>query len=384
MSATARVAGDVDAFVRDAWATRMHLHDGDPKDLATLLTLDDVDHLLADTALRSPQLRVVRDGSVVPARSWTRRASIGGQAITGLVDVRRVLDLVDDGATLVLQGLQRWWPPLTRLLADLERELGHPCQANAYLTPPDAQGFGWHADAHDVFVVQTHGTKHWRVRSGDGPDGPDGPDEGEAVELVPGSCLYLPAGTDHAARALDTTSLHVTIGVPPVTLRHVLQRHVRAVLDDADLDRPLPAGWLSDPDSHAPLAKAGIDRVLQGLAARDPGDLLAVEADRFLTGREPTQRGGLVDRLGGDDLHDDTVLVRRPGHGAVLRPAGDHVRLLIGDREVSIPAWVTPALEEVVSRDRLCARDLADWLTPTSRLVLVRRLVREGLLHVAR
>ena len=30
---------------------------------------------------------------------------------------------------------------LTRLVAELELELGHPCQANAYLTPPGSQGF---------------------------------------------------------------------------------------------------------------------------------------------------------------------------------------------------------------------------------------------------
>ncbi len=388
MQATARVAGDVDAFVRDAWATRMHLHHGDPDDLAALLTVDDVDHLLAETALRTPQLRVIRDGMVLPARSWTRRASIGGQPLTGLVDVRRVLDLVDSGATLVLQGLQRYWPPLTRLLAELEHELGHPCQANAYLTPPVSQGFDWHADAHDVFVVQTHGTKQWGVRTIDHLDrasetSAEASAVGEVeVELVPGSCLYLPAGTDHAARALDTTSLHVTIGVQPLTWRHAVEREVRAVLDHADLDHPLPAGWLADPAGHAPTAKAHLDRVLDGLASRDPVDLLDREADRFRTGRDPAHTGGLADRLLRDALADETVLVRRPGHRAVLRHDGDHVRLLLGDREVRIPAWVTPALEEVVARDRLTPADLAEWLSPDSRLVLLRRLVREGLLRI--
>lgn len=379
------MAGDVDAFVRDAWATRMHLHHGDRDDLAALMTVDDVDHLLTETALRTPQLRLIRDGAVLPARSWTRRAGIGGQPLTGLVDVRRVLELVDGGATLVLQGLQRYWPPVTRLVADLEHELGHPCQANAYLTPPASQGFDWHADAHDVFVVQTHGTKQWRVRTSDhlGREPADDSADGEVeVELVPGSCLYLPAGTDHAARALDTTSLHVTIGVQPLTWRHVVERDVRAVLADTDLDHPLPAGWLADPTGHAPTAKAHLDRVLDGLASRDPVDLLDREADRFRTGRDPTHRGGLADRLLRNGLDDDTLLVRRPGHLAVLRPDGNHVRLLLGDREVRIPAWVTPALEEVVARDRLTPADLAEWLSPDSRLVLLRRLVREGLLRI--
>ncbi|MGO7984355.1 JmjC domain-containing protein, partial [Rhizobium johnstonii] len=67
------------------------------------------------------------------------------------------------GATIVLQGLHRLWPPLidfTRLLID---DLGHPAQVNAYVTPASSQGFDPHYDTHDVFVLQVSGEKHWRV-----------------------------------------------------------------------------------------------------------------------------------------------------------------------------------------------------------------------------
>jgi ribosomal protein L16 Arg81 hydroxylase len=77
------------------------------------------------------------------------------------VDGRKVLGLFADGATVVLQGLHRYWPPLTELVRGLELALGHPCQANAYLTPPGSQGFAVHSDSHDVFVFQTAGTKQW-------------------------------------------------------------------------------------------------------------------------------------------------------------------------------------------------------------------------------
>ena len=65
----------------------------------------------------------------------------------------------------MFQGLHRYWPPLTRLVAELELELGHPCQANAYLTPPGSQGFAVHSDSHDVFVFQTAGAKQWEVHT---------------------------------------------------------------------------------------------------------------------------------------------------------------------------------------------------------------------------
>ena len=75
----------------------------------------------------------------------------------------KVLGLVADGATLVLQALHRTWPPLVRFGSRLSAELGHPVQINCYLTPPQNQGFAPHYDTHDVFVLQVAGRKRWVV-----------------------------------------------------------------------------------------------------------------------------------------------------------------------------------------------------------------------------
>ncbi|HEX5511746.1 MAG TPA: cupin domain-containing protein, partial [Actinomycetales bacterium] len=157
------LAGDATSFLTKIWATQVHVHRTDPAKLVHLLSLDDVDHLLTSSAIRTPALRMAKDGEVLPSAQFTRSASLAGAPLTGLVDPAKVTDLVEDGATAVLQGLHRYWPPLTRLVRDLELRLGHLCQANAYLTPPSAQGFALHSDTHDVFVFQTHGHKRWEV-----------------------------------------------------------------------------------------------------------------------------------------------------------------------------------------------------------------------------
>ncbi len=163
MPALSLLAGDPQAFAATDWGTRQHRHCGDHRALTSLLTLDDVDRLLTASALRAPAVRLVRDGRVVPTDRITRPASIAGLPLTGLLDPRTALRLFDEGATVVLQGLHRYHPPLTDVVAELELELGHPCQANAYLTPAGAQGFARHVDTHDVFVVQTAGTKLWQI-----------------------------------------------------------------------------------------------------------------------------------------------------------------------------------------------------------------------------
>lgn len=47
---------------------------------------------------------------------------------------------------------------------------------------------------------------------------------------------------------------------------------------------------------------------------------------------------------------------------------------------MTVPAWIRPALEEIRGRGELTPADLP--LDEQSRLVLCRRLVREGLLEV--
>jgi lysine-specific demethylase/histidyl-hydroxylase NO66 len=64
-----------------------------------------------------------------------------------------------------------------------------------------------------------------------------------------------------------------------------------------------------------------------------------------------------------------------------LQVAGDRLTVLLGDRELTMPAALEPALRQVLAAGSFAVADLARHLDGPSRLVLVRRLVREGLLE---
>ena len=370
------MSGDAQPFLAKVWASRVHLHRAEADDLVGLFSLEDADHLLTETAIRTPSVRLAQDGTVLPESAYTRSATLAGKALTGLVDARKALALFDGGATIVFQGMHRYWAPLTRLVAELELELGHPCQVNAYLTPPGSQGFAVHEDSHDVFVFQTHGTKQWEVHA---PEG-----DGESVDDVlmePGLSMYLPTGTPHAARAQDTVSLHVTVGINQLTWRGLVERSVRAVLDGVP-DEHLPAGYLDDPLELAGRLGQQLEQVGGHIQRLDAMAAVESEVRRFLTSRSPRLPGGLTDVLDVRELTDDSVLARRPGHPCVILDRSESVLVLLGDRELTIPAWVRPALERLRHTERFTPADLADHLDESSRLVLCKRLVREGLLTV--
>lgn len=379
MDALELLSGDARNFVEEAWASHVHIHKADPADLVDLLSFDDVDQLLTSTAIRTPAVRLAQNGSVLPVSKFTRSgATLAGQPLTGLVDARKVIDLFEGGATVVLQGLHRYWPPLTRLIAELELALGHPCQANAYLTPPGSQGFASHSDSHDVFVFQTHGAKLWEVHPAPG----EADTAAREVLLEPGLSMYLPTGTPHAARAQDTVSLHVTIGINQLTWRTLLDRAVARAMEGIDTDAHLPAGYLDHPEQLEEGLAERVEGLASALSQSDAAGIADGQTRSFLEHRNAGLRGALVDRMHLDQVKVDTGLRRRPGKPCVLRHDGHRLHLLLGDRRVSVPARISEAVERVRTLEGFTPADLG--LDPESALVLCRRLIREGLLEVVR
>jgi bifunctional lysine-specific demethylase and histidyl-hydroxylase NO66 len=376
------LVGEVASFLDELWGRRpLHVPARGERDaLAGLLTLDDVDAIVAGSGLRAPAFRLVKQGATRPHAEVTRHVRIGSRPVSDLVDVAAVHDAVAGGATLVLQGLHRSFPKVTAFCRDLERTLTHPVQANAYLTPPVAQGLDLHSDPHDVFAIQTFGTKRWVVHPPDEPEPWD-------LQLSPGDVLYLPKGTRHAAQTVDAPSLHLTIGIRTIAWRQLLDRAVRSALADLDgLDQPLPAGWAEQPelltDQLAQLSDGLTERLhSDGRAA----DAMTHEAEGFWATRPVDRTGGLRDLLEVDGLEDATPLRRR--EGATARVHGTehgHVQLTLIDRALRLPSSVETAVRRIVDGEVARPADLDDLMDQESRLVLCRRLVREGFFAIDR
>ncbi len=356
---------------------------------ADLLDLDAVDELLSRRGLRTPFLRVAKDGVVLPAGRFTRPGGTGAQIGDQVAD-DRVLELFLDGSTLVLQGLHRVWPPLIAFAGQLTADLGHPVQVNAYITPPQSRGFSAHYDVHDVFVLQVAGHKRWSVYepvvNAPLPDQP-WTNHRAAVEkaaaspplldtqLGPGDALYLPRGFLHAAEALGETCAHLTVGVHPVTRWALAQALLAGAADDAELRTSLPLGLdLSDPEALRPEVEATAQALTAALGRADPGAALEVVRRDTWQATRPGPLSPLAQARALRTLDTGTRVRVRDHLRLRLRASAEHVILDLPDRTLELPAATEPALRALLAGAALAVADLPG-LAVTEQLDLARRLL---------
>jgi bifunctional lysine-specific demethylase and histidyl-hydroxylase NO66 len=374
-----RCVGDPDRFGRELWGRRpLHCRSGSGPGFDDLLSLDDVDHLVASGGLRQPAFRLVRGGQTLPQAAYTKTTRTGSQAATGVADAAAVFREFAEGATIVFQGMHRWWAPLARFCRLLESALGHPVQANAYVTPPGSQGLAVHEDEHDVFVLQSHGTKHWQVF-----DRGDRPPTGTPLvdsDLRPGDSLYIPRAFPHAASTQATASVHVTVGILAMTWRSVLGEVVR-LADQAEwLDDPLPLRFADDPGAWSETLR--LAEIGDWVAKTDPDVIGRRLRRRFLTERQPVLPGQLRHVLDLGALGDHSIVRRRDTALCSFDTIDGELSVLLGDRELRMPVRLERPLRLLASGEPVEVQDLDRHLDEAGRLVLVRRLVVEGLLEV--
>lgn len=280
-----------------------HFKAADPERYRHLLSVADLDAFLRTDAARTPRVSMAdagRKGSAgVPQHEFSDDM--------GRVDLPRLLQRFDAGATLVVSQFHEMHPPLARFCRGLEKAFLHSVQSNIYLTPPGAQGFRAHFDTHDVIVLQVSGRKAWRVWNGTPFPVPtrrtpwtnqiETMGEPNDVMMTPGDALYIPRGVMHDAMAQETgePSLHLTIGFLEPAWAEMMTELVQAIEQEQPLLRTAFPTWrLADEDGVARIGAA-----LGPLAAllADPafGERLAVMAlDRVSQDRMPMPGRGLA------------------------------------------------------------------------------------------
>eukprot|EP00750_Incisomonas_marina_P012486 INCI16897.1.p1 GENE.INCI16897.1~~INCI16897.1.p1 ORF type:complete len:704 (-),score=149.23 INCI16897.1:146-2176(-) len=175
-------------------------------------------------------------------------------------------NVLDTGNTIQFFQPQRYSDLLWDVQSHLETLFGCLVGSSAYLTPPNTQGLAPHHDDVDVFILQTEGTKKWklyapiqvnaRTASHDLPRVMIGKPTHEFT-LHQGDMLYFPRGVVHEAAATEQFSTHVTIST--------YQRYAHVDFLQASL--PLFLEKCAEDDEHATVKGIG-QKLRAGLPLR--------------------------------------------------------------------------------------------------------------------
>jgi ribosomal protein L16 Arg81 hydroxylase len=278
------LGSDATDFLNTVWGrTPLHLPGTDPSRFKSLATLEQLDQILSYDSTRPPYVRLFKAGSLVDIDEFTYSDSVARREVTGLLDQQRLMELFDDGCTIVLDSIHHWIPEVRELCLGLQEELGGAGRATAFITPPHEFGLDLHADAYEIFVLQIAGSKEWSLyprldpvpREGLNLDRADFADVAPDVfVLQEGDLLYVPWGTPHSVKPLGTLSAHISLAVNFPTWADILSQVLEFVLDDEGLNG---AAHLSPAMEQAFAAelKDRLDDLASEISALDAQDIAA-------------------------------------------------------------------------------------------------------------
>eukprot|EP01051_Picozoa_sp_SAG22_P004036 SAG22_NODE_207_length_15278_cov_4.056855_13_plen_603_part_00 len=276
-------------------------------------------------------LTLVRQGTA-PSEAILGRATVPGGVVAPSLTPEMVGAALANGFSMVVNWMQMRSPQVAQLGEAFETVFGQQVSVNMYHTPSQEQAFALHYDEEDVFVLQLSGAKRWTVNEIAVPfaRGDDGGLLGDVLAertqkladytLRPGDLLYIPRGTPHAARNLDTTaaSTHLTVGLHTFIWQTVEGWLHRAVmhffaagggaghgrqlrLSLAKLESWTPAGNFAryDADKHLHGVEAAQQRMMAAKKARpsERGEAAAVllhAAVRHFANSKPALRRAAV------------------------------------------------------------------------------------------
>lgn len=384
--ALSRCVWDPDTFCREEFGKRTVLLRGDGNKFHDLLTMKVIDDLLVSRGLRYPAFTLYRDGEALPPKGYVRTVGYGNQQVADVADPFRIASELASGATLAINGLHVFWEPISKFCESLESSLGHPIQANAYLTPPMQSGLGVHHDTHDVFAIQIHGRKKWQLAQSTANEAPFHRDwkrqssGSQELILTPGDCLYVPRGWRHeVSNEFDEPSLHVTIGIQSYTEAELLHILFAKVAEEYNLWRSLEPHVVSDTAELKARLKQLCDLLNTCILSETIQGAVAETFYRQIKRGPIHAHTNAITRIF-DEIDDATVVQARYASDWDIQEVGEEFILVVRNIKLSMPRRVGGAIRLLKQSRPVPVGDLQRLLDADSVKVLVARLLREGLL----
>jgi hypothetical protein len=364
----------------------LHLSRNTPTYYDAILNTDDIDLFFQNKTLPSSHLRVVNNGEELHSGKWTHTNS-------STVDNDKLFVFFNQGNTLIINAGDRSILKLINYCADLERELQLRLQFNIYITPVNAQGFAPHYDDHDVFILQTTGTKLWRLYhspielpSKKQPhckhkDKYELGTPAFEVELKPGDLLYIPRGLIHDASTTDTASVHITLGLHPNYWFELLREVADLAEDKAEFRRAVPNALMDEAYQHQ--FKEEFRQRLQALIDNlDVDELLARKSEQYITNKRSEDQNRFKDSIQLNKLNLNSVLSRRENILFKVDKDAENVYVKFYKKKLDFPRFVEPSLNTLFQDKCFAVKDIGGLITNEGKIDLATKFIQEGFLKI--
>jgi ribosomal protein L16 Arg81 hydroxylase len=382
--------GNVEIFMREYWnAKPLHHPIAKIGKVRALLSVNTLDAILGECRLREPYIRMARPSGPVNSSRYLRPHRVSSTSLTGVMDVSRVASEFSRGATILLDGIDHYHSGIKSVCEALIRALNGPADAVAIITPRGAQGLATHYENTEVFVIQLHGSKTWKIYNQIKPlpmsahvvdAGVIGNIQSEFT-LQEGDCLYVPWGSPHAAFSRDTMSCHISIQVRPQTWEGAISRIVREIVS-AKGHKSIPLFTANTLDDMVLPLRAALSELAEFVALEDLDALLStclnqqsgVSADRsgFIRQMDLRTRLSETSRLWRNETVPFNYYIE----------ASETVRVRSGSVVLSYPRHAVPILQVIEERQSFYVRELIPELGLETVLKALKPLIDHGALEI--
>ena len=202
-------------------------------------------------------------------------------------------------------------------------------------------------------------------------------------DLEPGDMFYLPRGMMHDAQTREGETLHITLGALATSWTELLLEAVAKVsLTDPAFRRSLPPGY-SQTEFDRSAARGQFKELLAKLVERaDFDSALDHFADDLVSTRTALLEGQLEQMLTMSKIHEETKAGARPNLLYRYREKDGQFIVSCYGAEMRLPVHAAEPTRYALETPEFLVKDLPGELDDAGKVVLINRLVREGMVRI--
>ncbi len=305
-------------------------------------------------------------------------------------------ELPEKDWTLLVQAVDQFVPEVAELLENFRFLPSWRIDDVMISFATPGGSVGPHFDNYDVFLLQGHGQRNWKIGQMCDSDSTllehsdlrilADFEQSDEWTLEPGDMLYLPPRLAHYGVAVDDC-LTYSVGFRAPSAAEVLTHFTDFLgqfLPDEERYSDADAQPVSDPHQ---IQHDALDR-LKALLDKHMGDkdLLLTWFGQFMTEpRYPEQIVGeeLSEQELLNALQQGAILIRNPSARMAWSEFDSDLLLFASGRSCPLPGKLRELLKLVCAADALHSENLGQWLQDEDALMLIQQLVKQGSLGFA-